>query len=105
VTLARKAVELDPERAPSWNTLGAAHFRAGEWASAMEALRESIDLGGEGSDWFFLAMAHWQVGDKDQARECFDQAVEWMEQRRPHDAELSLLRDEVRTLLLGDEPQ
>jgi hypothetical protein len=29
--------------------------------------------------WLFLAMAHWQSGQRDQARKWYAQAVEWME--------------------------
>jgi hypothetical protein len=34
--------------------------------------------GGDSFDWFFLAMAQRQRGDKDQAQKRFDQAVVWM---------------------------
>ena len=34
-------------------------------------------------DWFFLAMAHWQLGEKDKAREWYDQAVQWMDKNQP----------------------
>jgi hypothetical protein len=47
---------------------------------------------------FFLAMAHWQVGDKKQARRWYDKAVLWMEVNRPGDDELRRFRAEA---LLG----
>ena len=31
VRLARKAVEWEPEQSAYWNTLGLAHYRAGDW--------------------------------------------------------------------------
>ena len=37
-----------------------------------------MQAGGSSFDWFFLAMAHWRLGDKDEARMWFDRAVEWM---------------------------
>ena len=41
------------------NTLGVAHYRAGEWSAAADALEESMRLrsGGDPYDWLFLAMA------------------------------------------------
>ena len=36
-------------------------------------------------DWFFLAMAHWQLRHKDEARTWFDKAVAWMERYDPND--------------------
>jgi tetratricopeptide (TPR) repeat protein len=104
VKLAETAVDVDPKRSSSWNTLGAANFRMGQWGAAIDALEKSVILsgGGDSSDWFFLAMANWQADDKDEARECFDRAVEWMDQQKPHDAELNLLRDEAGALLRGN---
>src|SRR5262249_11242798 len=61
VQLATRAVELGPKQPTIWNTLGAAHYRAGDWKASVGALHQSMDLGGGGDsfDWFFLAMAHW----------------------------------------------
>jgi tetratricopeptide (TPR) repeat protein len=81
VTLAKKAVELLPDAAICWNTLGVAHYRAGEWKAAITALEKSISLGkgGDSFDWFFLAMAHWRLDEKGKARKWYDQAFAGME--------------------------
>src|SRR5262249_32736190 len=81
VELARKAVELAPKAGSSWNTLGAAQYRTGNWKAAIEGLNKSMELrnGGDAFDWFFLAMAHWKQGAKDDARKWYDRAVEWMD--------------------------
>ena len=55
--------------------------------------------GGDSNDWFFLAMAHWQLSDKEQARKWYDQAVEWMEKNKPEDEELLRFRAEAAALL------
>ena len=36
-------------------------------------------------DWFFLAMARWQLGEKDKAREWYDRAVQWMDKNQPNE--------------------
>jgi uncharacterized protein HemY len=101
VALATKAVELAPKVRLIWNTLGAAHYRAGDWKAAITALERSMELrqGGDAFDWFFLAMARWQVGDKEQARQWYDKAVLWMERNRPQDDELRRFRAEAAALL------
>jgi hypothetical protein len=101
VALAKKAVELAPDVATYWNTLGAAHYRAGNWKDAVAALDKSMELrnGGDSFDWFFLAMAHWQLGHKEEARKWFDKAVERMEKNRPSDEELRRFRAEAAELL------
>src|SRR5262249_30332855 len=38
VKLAKKAVQLVPLAGGSWNTLGVAHYRAGDWKAAVAAL-------------------------------------------------------------------
>ena len=55
--------------------------------------------GGDGTDWFFLAMAHWHLGDKDQAREWYDRAVQWMEKNKRQDEDLRQFRAEAAELL------
>ena len=101
VRLAKKAVEAAPKKEFIWNTLGAAHYRAGDWKAAIAALQKCMALrsGGDSNDFFFLAMAHWQLGNKDQARKWYDRAVEWMEKNKPRHAELLRFRAEAEALL------
>jgi tetratricopeptide (TPR) repeat protein len=101
VALAKKAVALAPKEGTFWNTLGAAQYRAGDWKAAVAALEKSMELrkGGDSVDWFFLAMAHRQLGDKKKARTWFDQAVQWMNKHQPADEELRRFRSETAELL------
>ena len=48
---------------------------------------------------FFLAMAHHQLGQKDAAREWYEKAVQRMEKIAPHDALLLRLRAEAAALI------
>lgn len=88
VELARKAVESSPANYYRMNTLGAALYRAGKYPEAIEALDRSRTLyassvatriaelrddsfqplsklnQGRAVDWVFLAMAHFQQGNK-----------------------------------------
>jgi tetratricopeptide (TPR) repeat protein len=85
----------------SWNTLGAAHYSAGDWKAAVKALEKSMELrkGGDAFDWFFLAMAHRKLGYDKQAREWYDRAVSWAEKNQPDNAELRRFHAEARDLL------
>jgi tetratricopeptide (TPR) repeat protein len=100
-THARKAVELAPRQGWAWTPLGIAQYRNGDWKAAVAALNKSIQIqkGSDSSDFFFLAMAHWQLNDKDQARAWYDQAVPWMDKNRPQDGELKRFRAEAAALL------
>ena len=97
VEWAIQAVPAKPGQATLWNTLGVAHYRDENWPAALAALQKSMDLqdGGTGFDWFFLAMIHWQMGEKDDSRNWFDKAVEWMDKNGPHDDELTRFRTEA----------
>jgi serine/threonine protein kinase/tetratricopeptide (TPR) repeat protein len=101
VRFAKRAVELAPNDGTIWNTLGAAHYRAGNWKDAIAALEKSMELrqGGDGHDWFFLAMARWQLGEKEKARTWFDQAVRWMDRNQLADEEMRRFRAEAAELL------
>jgi tetratricopeptide (TPR) repeat protein len=98
VTLAKKAVELEPHSKYAWNTLGVAYYRAGDWKPAVKTLEKSMGMR-NGEDRFFLAMAHWQLGDEEQARKWYDQAVAWMDKHQPDDEELRRFRAEAAALL------
>jgi eukaryotic-like serine/threonine-protein kinase len=101
VELAQKAVELSPKDVGIWNTLGIAHCRNDEWKAGVEALTKSMDLsqGGGAFDWFFLAMSHWNLDNKEEARKWFEQAVAWMEKNEPQNEQLLRFRAEAAALL------
>ncbi|MGD9856459.1 MAG: tetratricopeptide repeat protein, partial [Planctomycetaceae bacterium] len=76
VQLAEKAVELAPTKRVIWNTLGVARYRNGDWSGTLDALNKSMELcsGGDSYDWYFLAMAHWQLGHEAEAIDWFKKA-------------------------------
>jgi uncharacterized protein HemY len=77
IELARSFLQEFPQSAAHWQRLGVAHYRAGQWQNAVEALNRSVEFqsGGDEVDQLFLAMAHWQLGDKDEARRRYDRAL------------------------------
>jgi serine/threonine protein kinase/Tfp pilus assembly protein PilF len=100
VELAQKAVQRQPN-ADNWNTLGAAYYRAGKWREAIETLEKATIAreNGNAYDWFFLAMAHGQLGEKEKAKQVLQQAVQWMHDHKPKDQELGRFRAEAEELL------
>ncbi len=99
--MAKKAVELNPQAGHMWNTLGIAQYRAGNWKDAIAALDQSRELrkGGDGFNWFFLAMALWQLDSQEEARKWYDQAVVWMDKNQPKTEELRRFRAEAEELM------
>ena len=62
--------------------------------------------GGDSFDWFFLAMAEWQLGNKGAAREWYEKSVEWMDKNASANEELTRFRAEAAELLgVNDEEQ
>src|SRR5262249_19861455 len=100
VELATKVVERSSQDGASWNTLGIAQYRAGDWGAAIEALEKSMALsqGGDCGDWLFLAMAHWQRGEKDRARAWYDKATRLMDQQAAKHEEWQHFRAEAEEL-------
>lgn len=101
VELARKATELSPDHPPPWNTLGVAQYRVGKFDASITTLRKSMEFthGGNAWDWFFLSMAHARLGDLEQAKQRYDQAVTWMEKHDPDNEELMSFRAEAEQLM------
>jgi serine/threonine protein kinase/WD40 repeat protein len=109
LVLARKAVASAPERAIHLNTLGVAEYRAGLFLEAVATLEKSLAASKgatDAFDLFFLAMAHFKLGQIAQARADLDRAVKW---RRDHpnltqpgwSDELDAFQAEAKALLGG----
>jgi hypothetical protein len=47
----------------------------------------------------FLAMTHWQLGERDEARQWYGKAVEWIEKHQSDDDQLRRFRAEAAQLL------
>jgi serine/threonine protein kinase/Tfp pilus assembly protein PilF len=102
IELAKEALALRPENDATWNTLGVAQYRAGDWKQAVASLEKAEELApGKyvAHNGFFLAMAHWQLGDKARARAWYDKAVAWTEKNALGDIELRRFRAEAEALL------
>ena len=86
-----------------------AHYRRGRWQEAIDELTTAQELNpqGGGATRFFLAMAQWQLGQKEAARRCYGEAVEWMEKNKPQDDELRRFRAKAAELLgvTEEDPQ
>jgi tetratricopeptide (TPR) repeat protein len=91
-----------------YSTLGTAHYRAGDGKAAGAAFEKALPLrnGGDGYDYFFLAMVHWQLGDKKAAADWHKKGMEWMEKNKAlleknktADTELRRIRAEADKLL------
>jgi tetratricopeptide (TPR) repeat protein len=107
VSLAKEAVELAPKGGDCWRALGAAQYRAGDWNAAIAALKRATEIrsGGDSAEWFFLAMAYWRLGDKQQGRAWYDRAVRWMDEHQPRDEKLRRIRAEAAAVLeVADDP-
>jgi tetratricopeptide (TPR) repeat protein len=101
---AQEAAALAPGYHDYVHTLGVAHCRLGHWKEALAAIEKSRELnGGPGPpdswDRFFEAMAYSGLGDKDNARRCYDEGVRWMEQHLPDHPDLRRFRDEAAHML------
>jgi serine/threonine protein kinase/tetratricopeptide (TPR) repeat protein len=110
VAHAKIAVQLGGPETPNWcHTLGVASYRAGDCKAALAALDKRFALqagGGTSWDWFFYAMAHWQLRNKELARQYYEKAVAWMEQNAPNEDELRRFRAEAEELLgLAKNPE
>jgi tetratricopeptide (TPR) repeat protein len=105
LSLAEEAVRFSSNHDASWNTLGVARYRAGDWAGAIEALERSVisSSGGLGTafDHYFLAMAWFQLQHEDRAREWLERGVAWAARHRPGHLALERFRQEAELLMQG----
>ncbi len=100
--LARRCVAQAPTTSTYLNTLGVAEYRVGEWQAAIETLQKAeatlpdVDFGYNA---LVIAMAHWQLGRHDEARNWFQQAIDWQEKKNVTADELLRFRTEAEELM------
>ena len=117
-----KAIELWPKFWPAWSWRGDHYRSLQEWAKAVADYTKALELnpkhrqsceaavaeleksmklrkGGDALEGFVLAMAHWRLGNWDEARKRYDQAVSWMEKNNPTSKELARYSAEAANLL------
>jgi tetratricopeptide (TPR) repeat protein/tRNA A-37 threonylcarbamoyl transferase component Bud32 len=101
IEVAKKAAEAEPRNANYWNTLGVAYYRAGQNSEALEAFGKSMILnrGGDGFDWFYMAMAHWRAHNTQQAVDYLHRAQAWQRSERATTKELSGVDEEAQRLI------
>jgi tetratricopeptide (TPR) repeat protein len=107
LVLATKAVEIAPHVWTYHNTLGVVHYRLEHYREALVHLERSLRGNAEQTaafDLFFMAMCHHRLGDDSQARDCFNKAVQWMNDRKGRIrtdwlTELGMFRSESAELL------
>ena len=83
LTLAQKAVTLNPDSWAGINTLGVVLYRRGDYSRATETLERSLSSAPNETmafDKFFLAMCYARQGKAKKARDTFDQAVKNVEE-------------------------
>ncbi len=103
IELANELIQNSPKVRDVWTTLGVAHYRAGAWNDAIAALEKS-EAAAPGLftavNGFFLAMAYWQLGEKEKAREWYAKALKSVETAiQPAGRELAVFRSEASHLL------
>jgi tetratricopeptide (TPR) repeat protein len=108
---ARKAVNLMMRRgklanerfvipaARAWDTQGLAHFRLRDFKAAVAAFETTVELlPGYGPPRYYLAMAHWKLGNQAQARTWYERGEQWMEQGKEALAKAKEEADPLRRL-------
>jgi tetratricopeptide (TPR) repeat protein len=106
--IAEALIRFTPREEPhglglAWQALAWARYRLRDYAGAIVAIKRVKELGspGDSYEWFLLALAHKQLGNRREAREWYEKAVEWMNKNAGHDYQLRLFRGEARELF-GD---
>jgi len=81
-----------------------AHYRAGDCKAAVSALEKSIEIRARPDPLagLYLAMARYQLGEKDRARECYDRSVSDLTKDPRRYGDLRHLHQEAAALLERD---
>ena len=108
---AQRAVELAPGIPESWNVLGIAYYRTGQWDAAASALQKASQESTHDRKFnrtvgaYFLAMAHWRLGRREEAMQEYLKAQRHVEDSfNPRDALDRAIHAEAAALLRIDNP-
>ena len=97
-----------PDSGDYWNTLGAAYCQAGDWNAAAQALDKAGELlrpsARDGTNFCYRTIAHWHLGHKTEARDCYDRAVVLLQKYAPNDPVRRRLRTETQKLIESRTP-
>ena len=100
LTSAKQALKWSPNSSVARSALGVALYRQGKYEEAIEhQLKASAAFGDSAHQLFHLAMQHWQLGRKVEARDYYDRAVRWMDEHNPNGPALLPLRAEASRVL------
>lgn len=95
-----KSTEVDFNYVYGWRRLGISNYRLGDFEAALDSLNKVTELTDKScSTDFFLAMTHWQLGDHEEARHWYDQAVDHRWQYFPDDKDIRRYHIEAAELL------
>lgn len=102
MTLAETNIAIFPYDGRFRTTLGIVQYRARRLVEAITTLNLAHQLD-DGRRFaprgFFLAMAYWQKGEKEKARDLFQKSVDWMDEQRPGHPELVPVQREAAGVL------
>jgi tetratricopeptide (TPR) repeat protein len=108
--LVRRAIQQEPRNPEVLDTLGVAYYRTGDYTGAIREIQKSLATSRD--RWhphvtFFLAMAHWKLGNEEKGRKWYAAGSAWMDRDRrlAEDKRLKRFRAEAASLLqLSDHP-
>jgi serine/threonine protein kinase/tetratricopeptide (TPR) repeat protein len=80
ILVAKRLLEKEPRNGHHWHLLGQIHYGARDYKAAVAAMHKAIEVFPSSSayQWFYLAMANWQLGEKDRARRWYQQSMRWI---------------------------
>lgn len=109
IEMANELIRNTPKVRDVWTTLGVAHYRTGAWNDAIAALEKTeAQVPGRltAVNGLFLAMACWQIGEKDTGRAWYAKALPSVETAsQPTRRELALFQSEAAQLLHISDPE
>ncbi len=102
----KKAAEADPNNGLRWWFLAIASYRSGNWQDSLDIFKTKEHLGhgvaGSAWQWFYMAMAHWQLDHKEEAHSWYYQSIDWVE--RAQEKRLVAVQAEAAALMDLPDP-